>query len=50
MKLGKEHLRKKFILIRKKNYLKSKVFNFYLIFKIVKKHFLKKKIVIAKVY
>ena len=50
MKLAKERLRKKFILIRKKNYIKSKIFNFYPIFKIIKKHFFKKRIAIAAYY
>ena len=44
MRYKKAYLRKKFILIRKKNYLKKKKFKFNLIFKLIRKHFLKKKI------
>ena len=50
MRYGKTYLRKKFILIRKKNYLKKKKFKFNLIFKLIRKHFLKKKIIIAGYY
>ena len=50
MRYGKTYLRKKFILIRKKNYLKKKKFKFNLIFKLIRKHFLKKKVIIAGYY
>jgi 5-formyltetrahydrofolate cyclo-ligase len=50
MKHDKTYLRKKFLLHRRKNYLKSKKFNFNLIFKLIKKHFYKKKIIIAGYY
>ena len=50
MKYDKTYLRKKFLLYRKKKYLKSKKFNFNLIFKLIKKHFYKKKIIIAGYY
>ena len=50
MKYDKRYLRKISLLERKKNYLKTKKFNFNLIFKLIKKHFLKKKIIIAGYY
>ena len=50
MKHGKAILRKKFILIRKNNYLKKNIFYFHLIFKLIRKHFFKKKISIAGYY
>ena len=50
MRYKKAYLRKKFILIRKKNYLKKKKFKFDLIFKLIKKNFLKKKVIIAGYY
>jgi len=50
MKHDKIYLRKKFLLHRKKRYLKSKKFNFNLIFKLIKKHFYKKRIIIAGYY
>ena len=50
MKYDKFYLRKKFISLRKKKAFKSKKFNFNLIFKLIKKHFNKKKIVIAGYY
>ena len=50
MKYDKSYLRKKSILIRKKNYSKIKKFNFNLIFKLIKKHFSNKKINIACYY
>ena len=50
MRYGKTYLRKKFILIRKKNYLKKKKIKFNLIFKLIRKHFLKKKVIIAGYY
>ena len=50
MKLGKSFLRSKFILERKKKHLESKKFNFNLIFNLIKKHFNKKKIIIAGYY
>jgi 5-formyltetrahydrofolate cyclo-ligase len=46
----KSYLRKKFILLRKKNHSKAKKFNFSLIFKLIKKNFLSKKINIACYY
>ena len=50
MRHDKEYLRKKSILYRKKKYLASNKFNFNLIFKLIKKNFSKKKIVIAGYY
>ena len=50
MKNNKFFLRKKFLLKREKNYLKAKKFNFNLIFKLINKHFNKKKIIIAGYY
>jgi len=50
MNNDKNFLRKKFLLSRKKKYLKVKNFNFNLIFKLIKKKFLKKKIIIAGYY
>ena len=50
MKNDKSYLRKKSLLIRKENYSKVKKFNFNLIFKLIKKHFLNKKISIASYY
>ena len=50
MKNTKFYLRKKSLLVRKKKYLKIKKFDFNLIFKLIKKHFLSKKISIASYY
>jgi len=50
MKYDKRYLRKISLLERKKNYLKTKKLNFDLIFKLIKKHFLKRKIIIAGYY
>ena len=50
MKNDKPYLRKKFILKRKKKYLSPDKFNFNLIFRLIKKHFNKKKITIAGYY
>jgi 5-formyltetrahydrofolate cyclo-ligase len=50
MKYTKSVLRNKFLLLRKKKYLEVKKFNFNLIFKLIKKCFKKKKIVIAGYY
>ena len=50
MKYDKFFLRNKFILLRKENHLKVKNFNFRLIFNLIKKHFNKKKIIIAGYY
>ena len=50
MRSSKSYLRKKFILLRKKNFPKRKKFNFHLIFKLIKKLLLNKKIVIAGYY
>ena len=50
MKYDKSYLRRNSILQRKKRYLTVKKFNFDLIFKLIKKHFYKKKIIIAGYY
>ena len=50
MKHGKSYLRNRFLIKRKKRYLKSKKFNFSLIFKLIKKHFKNKKIIIGGYY
>ncbi len=50
MKNDKKYLRKKFLLKRKKGYLKVKKINFKPIFNLIKKHFNKKKITIAAYY
>jgi len=50
MKYDKSYLRKKFISLRKKKFFDKKKFNFNLIFKLIKKHFDKKKIIIAGYY
>tara|TARA_B110000014_G_C20090800_1_gene571029 strand:+ start:40 stop:606 length:567 start_codon:yes stop_codon:yes gene_type:complete len=50
MKNDKTYLRRKSILKRKKNYLKVKKFDFNIIFKLLKKIFLNKKINIAGYY
>ena len=50
MRYDKSYLRKKYILLRRKKYLKGKKFNFNLIFKLIRKHFSKKKIIIAGYY
>ena len=50
MKYGKPYLRNKYLLQRKKKYLTVKKFNFNLIFKLIRKHFHKKKIIIAGYY
>ena len=50
MKYDKPYLRNKFLLQRKKKYLRVKKFNFNLIFKLIRKHFHKKKIIIAGYY
>ena len=50
MKYNKSFLRKKSLLERRKKYINTKKFNFNLIFKIIKKHFNKKKISIAGYY
>ena len=47
MKFDKSFLRSKFLLQRKKKYLNVKSFNFKLIFNLKRKHFHKKKIIIA---
>ena len=49
MKKGKASLRKKYIFLRKNN-KKKNIFNFNIIFKIIKKHFFKKKVIIAGYY
>ena len=50
MRYDKSYLRKKYILLRKKEYLKERKFNFNLIFKLIEKNFYKKKIIIAGYY
>ena len=50
MKYDKTYLRNKFLLQRKKKYIKAEKFNFNLIFKLIKKHFHKKRIIIAGYY
>ena len=50
MKYDKRYLRNKSLLRRKKKYLTVKKFNFNLIFKLIRKHFHKKKIIIAGYY
>tara|TARA_B100001123_G_C15232139_1_gene995575 strand:+ start:650 stop:1213 length:564 start_codon:yes stop_codon:yes gene_type:complete len=50
MKYDKFYLRKKFLSIRKNNHKKVKKFNFKIIFNLIKKHFGKKKIIIAGYY
>ena len=50
MKYDKPYLRNKSLLQRKKKYLTVKKFNFDLIFKLIRKHFHKKKIIIAGYY
>ena len=50
MKYDKSYLRNRFLIERKKKYLNSKKFNFSLIFKLIKKHFKNKKIIIGGYY
>ena len=50
MKYDKAYLRRKSLIQRRKKHLTANKFNFNLIFKIIKKHFLKKKIIIAGYY
>ena len=50
MKYDKTYLRKKFLLHRRKKNLSKKKFNFDLIFKLIRKNFYKRKIVIAGYY
>jgi len=50
MKYDKLYLRNRFLLQRKRKYLTSKKFNFNLIFKLIRKHFHNKKIIIAGYY
>tara|TARA_Y100000590_G_scaffold223274_1_gene252583 strand:+ start:2009 stop:2572 length:564 start_codon:yes stop_codon:yes gene_type:complete len=50
MKYDKIHLRKKYLLIRKKKYIKPDKFDFSLIFKLIQKHFNTRKIIIAGYY
>jgi len=50
MKYDKTYLRNKSLLQRKKKYIKAEKFNFDLIFKLIKKHFNNKKIIIAGYY
>ena len=50
MKRDKHYLRNSFLLKRKKKFLSSKKFNFNLIFKLIKKNFKNKKIIIGGYY
>jgi len=50
MKYDKSYLRNKFLKQRKKRYLITKKFNFNKVFSLIKKHFYKKKIIIAGYY
>jgi len=50
MKYDKTYLRNRSLLTRKKRYLTTKKFNFNLIFNLIRKHFHKKKIIIAGYY
>ena len=50
MKYNKSFLRNKSLLMRKEKYFKKRKFNFNLIFKLIRKHFQKKKISIAGYY
>jgi len=50
MKYGKNYLRNKFLLQRKKKHLNAEKFNFSLIFKLIRKHFHNKKIIIGGYY
>ena len=50
MKYGKTYLRNKSLIQRKKKYLKAEKFSFDLIFKLIKKNFSTKKIIIAGYY
>ena len=50
MKYDKSYLRKKFLIQRKKKHLKTHNFNFNIIFKLIRKHFSTKKIIIAGYY
>jgi len=50
MKYDKSYLRNRFLIKRKKKYLNSKKLNFSLIFKLIKKNFKNKKIIIAGYY
>ena len=50
MKHSKIYLRRRSLIQRKKKYLKAKKFHFDLIFKLIKKHFNAKKIIIAGYY
>ena len=50
MKYDKAYLRKKSLIQRKQKYLKANKFNFNIIFKLIRKHFSKNKIIIAGYY
>ena len=50
MKYDKSYLRNRFLLQRKKKYLTTEKFDFTLIFKLIKKHFNNKKIIIGGYY
>lgn len=50
MKYDKAYLRKKSLIQRRKKYLIANKFNFNLVFKLIRRHFSKKKIIIAGYY
>ena len=50
MKYDKSYLRNRSLLLRRRKYPSTKKFDFNLIFKLIIKHFLKKKIIIAGYY
>ena len=50
MKYDKSYLRSRSLILRKKKYITAKKFNFNLIFKLIRKHFFKKRIIIAGYY
>ena len=50
MKYDKSYLRNRFFFQRKKKYFNVKNFNFNLIFNLIRKHFYKKRIIIAGYY
>ena len=50
MKYDKSFLRNKSLLLRKKKYLTAKKFNYNLIFRLIRKHFHGKKVIIGGYY
>ena len=50
MKYGKNYLRNKFLLERRKKHISEEKFNFGLIFNLIRKHFPNKKIIIGGYY